>query len=128
MIPWLATPAGGFVLKGVAILAVALALKYAIGNYQDNLIERALAEAEAKATADHLARTHALLRDERARVAVLQEELTAARTAAAARTAVLNQHNLGDLLQAKPLMIERRINTATIEVWREIEDESREGR
>jgi len=128
MIAWLASPLGKLVLKGALILVAAIAVRAAIVSYQNNLIDRAFAEAEAKANAALLVTVRQQLKDERARVATLNEQLAAARTAAALRTEVLNRHNLGELMQAKPLMIERRINTATVEVWREIEDESREAR
>lgn len=126
MIAWLASPLGKLVLKGLLIVGAALAIKYAIGAYQEAIIDRAFAEAEAKEKAAQIVRLGTELKEERARVEVLNGELTAARAAAAARTDVLNRHNLGELLQEKPGMIERRVNSATIEVWRAIEAESRE--
>jgi hypothetical protein len=128
MIPWLASPLVKIAVLGLGAIGVLVGIKTVVRNYQESVIARAFAEAEAKSMREQLGTIRQQLTDERARVQTLNEQLTAARAAAAARAEVFNRHNLGELVQEKPLMIERRINTATVEVWREIETESREAR
>lgn len=135
MLPWLALPA----LKRFAPLfiglAAVLALVFgfrALMNAWDNHLADVRAQAvelresqiSAEALRTQLARAETDLADERARLATLTQQLNREREAAARRVMIFNRHRFGELVQAKPELIESRINKATIEVWTGIERES----
>lgn len=74
--------------------------------------------------AAELKQAQADLAAERARLEVLTQQLAERREAEQQRVAIFNKHQLGDLVQAKPGLIEKRMNAATTEVWKQIELES----
>lgn len=73
-----------------------------------------------------LDRTQADLKAEQARSSTLNQQLDTERSAAQQRTKIFNEHQLDKLVQAKPGLVEQRINAATAKVWEQIEQESRQ--
>lgn len=132
MFPWLALPAvrSGLTLglKIVAFLALAWYADHRFTLWQRNVRDEAVNLRDAQVTAEslrlQLARSKDDLAAERDRLAALTEQLNGVRTDSAQRVAVFNKHRFGDLLQAKPALIESRVNHATAEVWEQIERES----
>lgn len=113
---------------GILVSAVWVGVKW-IERMQDKITTLQLEKTEAEVRAitsetkltdlqDRLVREHDLRVTAEASIAV-------ARVRAAEQVAVFNRHRFGELLQAKPGMMEKRINDATAALWAEIERESR---
>lgn len=119
-------------LRAAILLAVIGGCWYAVHafrGWQERKQQEAVVQREAEITASSLAQQVEQLKidlaAERTRLSELNSAMVAERTRAEERVAIFNRHRLGDLLQAKPEMIEKRINGATTEVWKQIEQESR---
>jgi hypothetical protein len=134
MMPAWLTPtvvkAGTLALKGLVIVLAFWYVANAIQGYHRELIDTALSKREAEITVttlrERLTRTEQELKAEQQRLQTLHTQLERERQAAVDRIAVFNRHNFGELLQAKPGLMESRINHATQKVWSDIEAESHE--
>lgn len=117
------------VLKIGALIAIAWYADHRFNLWQQHQREEAAHARELEITTDglrqELARMQADLKAERTRLDALTQELNEARQQSAKQVEVFNKHRFGELLQAKPELIESRVNKATTEVWTQIERESR---
>lgn len=126
-IPWVRT-IGKWVLVAGVVGWVVWSVIDTARDWQDRQEREAVARREAEITVTSLTaqldRTRQDLAAERTRLAELHKALEEERARAAERVAIFNRHRFGELLQAKPGLIEKRINSATADVWTQIEQES----
>ena len=125
----------GFLVVGLVILGLVGALKYVHGRYVVAVGELAASEASHKATtaafASYRASTEVQLKNLRESVTRMAAEYHAARSKADELSEMLSRHDFTELVRRKPGLIERRVNSGSANVLRDLKalttDFSREG-
>lgn len=118
---------------GIVVLVISLTIwagyKY-VTNLQETVVEQAEKITELKISNESLTaereQLESDLKDNRENQAVLHEELREARKQKDGLIKLFSDHDFAKLVNAKPGLIEKRINKGTDKVFQELEDISDE--